>query len=264
MRYIFGDYSYSICLWGLQAGWLVGFMGLLCIYIYCMHYFCLMTILVNLSWHLLILENLTAWASLDGNCGKFDQANLIFFMMLPVDVVWCMLGEYRVFPHLAAIIVVACLLQGVADGLREFLPIYLAGLGRDHQDSGAGCPYWWLHGPIHPKYVIWVCSLAILRAAPSFWRCPAEGNQGLPEHSEVWRCRLGSDSYPRNAAWQMARKFFTKCPSRAHRWGICRGAQEAIGHHWEKLPRRVPNHHKLGPYKPGTFAGSVHQVNDVA
>ena len=25
----------------------------------------------------------------------------------------------------------------------------------------------------------------------------------------------------------------------------------------------VPNHHQLGPYNPGTFAGSAHQVNDV-
>ena len=33
--------------------------------------------------------------------------------------------------------------------------------------------------------------------------------------------------------------------------------------HCEKLPRHVPNHHQLGSYKSGTFAGSAHQVNEV-
>ena len=40
----------------------------------------------------------------------------------------------------------------------------------------------------------------------------------------------------------------TKCPCRAHWWSICRGAQKAIWHYCEKLPRRVPNHHQHGPY----------------
>ena len=31
MMYIFGDYSYSVCLWGLKACWLAGFMVCLCI-----------------------------------------------------------------------------------------------------------------------------------------------------------------------------------------------------------------------------------------
>ena len=44
---------------------------------------------------------------------------------------------------------------------------------------------------------------------------------------------------------------------------ICFGAQDPIWHHCEKLSRRVLNHHQLGHYKPGTFAGSAHQVNDV-
>ena len=61
----------------------------------------------------------------------------------------------------------------------------------------------------------------------------------------------------------MALRCFAKCPCEAHWWGICRGAQEAIWHHGEKLPRRVPNHHQLGPYEPSTFAGSAHQVNDI-
>ena len=55
----------------------------------------------------------------------------------------------------------------------------------------------------------------------------------------------------------------TKVFRRAYRWGICRGAQEAIWHQYEKLPRRVLNHHQLGPYKPSTFAGSTLQVNDI-
>ena len=47
----------------------------------------------------------------------------------------------------------------------------------------------------------------------------------------------------------MALRCFAKCPCRVHWWGICRGAQKAIWHHYEKLPRRVPNCHQLGPYK---------------
>ena len=66
-----------------------------------------MCILVNLCWHLLMLKELAAWAYLmllDGNCGKSGQTNLIFYMMLPVDEVLCMPGQYRVFPPLAAVI----------------------------------------------------------------------------------------------------------------------------------------------------------------
>ena len=153
-----------------------------------------------------------------------------------------------------------CLLQVIARVLLGFLPIYPIGHGGAHQDSGAGCPYWWLHGPIHPKYVLWGCSLAILQAAPSWWRCPAEGNQGQPEQGEEWCYRLGS--YPRNAAWQLALKCFTKCPCRAHQWGVCRGAPKAIWHHYEKLCRRVSIDHQLVPYKPGTLLEPAHQVND--
>ena len=36
--------------------------------------------------------------SLDGNCDKSGQTNLIFLMMLPVGVVLCMPGQYQVFP----------------------------------------------------------------------------------------------------------------------------------------------------------------------
>ena len=78
-----------------------------------------------------------------------------------------------------------------------------------------------------------------------------------------WRYRLGSSSYPRNAAWQMVLRCFAKCPCRAHHWGISRGVQETIWHHCEKHPRHVPKHHQLGPCKPDTFAGSAHQVSDI-
>ena len=105
----------------------------------------------------------------------------------------------------------AWLLQCIAGILQGFLPIYPVGLGVAQQDCGAGCPCWWLHSPIHPKYVLWGCSLAILQAAPSYWHCFAEGNQGLPEHGEVWRYHLWSSSYPRNVVWQKALSF-AKCP----------------------------------------------------
>ena len=36
--------------------------------------------------------------------------------------------------------------------------------------------------------------------------------------------------------------------------------EEVIRYHSEKLPRCLPNCNQLGRYKPGTFAGSVHQV----
>ena len=54
---------------------------------------------------------------------------------------------------------------------------------------------------------------------------------------QAWRCRLGSSSYPRNAAWKMAQRYFAPCPCRAHWWRICRGAQEAIWCQCEKFPR---------------------------
>ena len=106
----------------------------------------------------------------------------------------------------------AWLLHGVAGVLQIFLPIYLAGLGGGHHESGADCPYWWLHGLIHPKYVRWGCILAIMQAAPSWWHCPADENQGLSEQSEMWHHSLGSGDYPRKAAWQMALRCFAKSP----------------------------------------------------
>ena len=137
--------------------------------------------------------------SLDGNCGKSCQTTLIVCVMLPVGVV-CVCRASIIYSHLelwlSPLGIVPCLLQGVADVLQGFLPIYPAGLGETHQYSSMSCPYWWVHGPIHPKCVLWVCSQAIFRASPPWRRCPAEVNQGLPEHGQVWRYHLGSGSYP--------------------------------------------------------------------
>ena len=79
--------------------------------------------------------------------------------------VWCCLmlwfcecqvsiGYSRLKPPKVSLCVVACLIQSIPGILHEFLSIYLAGLGGTHHDYGAGCPYWWLHVPIIPKYVL--------------------------------------------------------------------------------------------------------------
>ena len=156
--------------------------------------------------------------------------------MLPVGVVLCMLCQYWISLPLAAIII-TCLLQGVAGVLQRLLFIIPAGLVGANRDSGASCPYWWLHYTIHPRHVLWVCSLTILRAALFWWCCPAEGNQGLPEQGEMWCYRLGSGSYSRSAAWQMTLRYFAKGPCKAHWWCICRGAQESIWYQCEKPPQ---------------------------
>ena len=80
--------------------------------------------------------------SLDGNCDKSGQTNLIVCMMLPVGVVLCMPGQYRVFPPLAAIIAARrrdMLATRRCRGSIGFLSIYPAELGGAHQDSGACC-----------------------------------------------------------------------------------------------------------------------------
>ena len=191
---------------------------------------------------------------------------MIFFVTLPGGLVFCVPGQYRVFPPLAAII--AASLRGILATrrwrrCRGSAPIYPAGPGEAHQDSEADCSKSWLLGPIHPKDVLWGYSRAILEAAPSLWHCPAVGNRGLPQRDEEWRCHRDSGSCPRNNAWQMALRCFAKCPYRAHRRDIRQGAQEGIWHYCGKLPIRGPNHHHLGPYEPGTLAGSAHQVNGV-
>ena len=150
----------------------------------------------------------------------------LFCIMLPVGVVLCMLGQYRVFPPLATIIIARR--HGMIATWRcrhstGILSIYPTGRGGAHQELGVVYPQWWFHGPNHPKYDLWGCSPANLWVAPSWWGCPAEKNQGLPKHGELWCYHLGSGSYPRNAAWQMEVRCFTKCRFRAHPWGRCRG-----------------------------------------
>ena len=159
----------------------------------------------------------------------------------------------------------AWLLQGIAGILKGFCPFIQQGWAELTKILGrvvhiGDCRAQFIQTTM---YVLWGCSLAILQAAPSWWGSPADGNQGLSEHCEVWYYCLGSGSYPRNAAWQMALRRFAKCPRRPHQWSICLGAQWAIWHHCEKLHRHVQSHHQLGLYKSGTFAGSALQVNDV-
>ena len=141
--------------------------------------------------------------------------------------------------------VVACLLQGIAAALQGFLPIYPAGFGGAHQDAGAVCLYWCLHGPINSKYNWWGWSLTILQAAPPRWRCPAERNQGLPEHGEAWRFRFGSGSYPWNAFRQQALRCFAKCPGILPLLGICRKHKRRFG----TIVNSSPDvHHQLGTW----------------
>ena len=94
----------------MQAGWpdLWVFYGLYAL-------FCSFCMLVNLWWHSFILEKLAAWAYMtyiyiQDICHwmvivvNLFKTNLIYCMMLPVGVVLCMPGQYRVFLPLAAII----------------------------------------------------------------------------------------------------------------------------------------------------------------
>ena len=100
----FGDYSYSISLWCLKAGWLAGFMvflSIVCIF------FCFNVNFAKFVMTFIDIKKMAAWAYLnimDGNCGKSGQTNLIFCMMLSIVVALCMHGQYMVFATLAAII----------------------------------------------------------------------------------------------------------------------------------------------------------------
>ena len=113
--------------------------------------------------------------------------------MLLVGVVVCMLGQYWVFPPLATII--AARRRGILATRR-----CKHSTGISAHLSSMACwssPRLWgglSTLMIHPKYVLWVCSLAIFQAAPSSWRCPAEENQRLHKHCEVWGYRLGNCS----------------------------------------------------------------------
>ena len=263
MNYCFGDYSYSICLWGLKAGQDLRFFPC----IVCIIIFYWMSILVNLWRHFLYWSN---WLNghiqmlLDGSCSESGKTNFLAWCCLLVLVllllVLCMPVQYRVFLPPAAIIAarrsgMLCY-TALQAHFSDFCPFIQQGLAEIAKILWRVVHT--LHSTIHPKYILWGCSLAILQSAPFGWRFPAEANQGRSEHGEVWHYRLGRGSYHRNAVWQMALRCFAKCSCRAHWWGICRGAKEAISHHhFGKLPIRVPNHHQLGPYKRGTFAGAL-------
>ena len=164
--------------------------------------------------------------SLDGNCGKSDQTNLIF---LHDAACWCglgMLGQHQLSPPPAAIITARRRGRLATNRCRRSTEISV------HLSSRA----WWssvtkiLVRVAHtgdcmaqfiPNMLYGCCSVATLQAAPSWWRCPAEGNQGLSKQGGVWHYRLDSGSYPRNGAWQMALRCFVKCPCSAHWRGIC-------------------------------------------
>ena len=96
---------------------------------------------------------------------------IIVRKMLPVGVVLCMPGQHWVFPPPTAIIPARS--HGMLDIRRCKCSTWISA----HLSSRAwrSSPRFWgrlfTHGPIHPKHVLWVCSLAILQAAPSWWRC---------------------------------------------------------------------------------------------
>ena len=157
-----------------------------------------------------------------------------------------------------------CLLQAFTSILQGFLPIYPTRLGGAHQHSGAV-----VHtGDFTTQFIpTMFCGVTVWRS----YRLLHHGDVALLKEIKDFPSWVRYSFivlvavviYPRNTAWQIALRCFAKCPCRAHWWGICRGAHEAIWHQCEKLPRLVSNHHQLAPYKPSTFAGKAHHVNDV-
>ena len=182
--------------------------------------------------------------SLEDNCGKFGRTKMIFFVTLPGGLVLCVPCQYRVFPPLAAIIAASC--WGIL-------------ATRRWRRCTRICP--------HLSSRAW-------RSSSRFWGGLSIELIARPNSSQ--RCSMGttlarwgvalssdSGSCPRNNAWQMVLRCFAKCPYRAQRWDIRQGTQEGIWRYCGKLPIHGPNHHQLGPYEPGTLAGSAHQVNGV-
>ena len=192
----FDDYSYSICLWGLKAGWLTGFIVILC---------SVWTILFNVYFGKFVMTFIDIgeigctgipkchWMVIVVNLVKQIW---LFCMMLPVGVVLCMLGQHWVFPPLVALIAARC--RGIQATRR-----YRCSTGISaHLSSRAELTKILGHvvhtGDCTAQFIpnmFYTVAVMIVKAAPSWWRCPAEGNQGLLDHGEVWSF-LGSGSYP--------------------------------------------------------------------
>ena len=184
--------------------------------------------------------------SLEDNCGKFGRTKMILFVTLPGGLVLCVPGQYRVFPPLAAII---------AASRRGILAT------RRWRRCTGICAHLFSRAWRRSSRFWGGLSIELIARPNSSQRC-SMGLQ-LGDLGDLGRCHLDSGSCPRNNAWQMALRCFAKCPYRAQRWDIRQGAQEGIWRYCGKLPIRGRNHHQLGPYEPGTLAGSAHQVNGV-
>ena len=204
--------------------------------------------------------------SLDDNCGKFGQTKMIFFVTLPGGLVLCVPGQYRVFPPLAAII--AAIRWGIlaTRRWRRCTGICAHLSSRAWRSSSR---FW---GGLSIELIVQPnsserCSVGLqlgdLGGCSIFVTLPCRRKSRTTLARWGVALLLDSGSCPRNNAWQMALRCFAKCPYRAHRWDIRQVAQEGIWRYCGKLPIHGPNHHQLGPYAPGTQAGSPHQVNGV-
>ena len=168
--------------------------------------------------------------------------------MLPVGVVLCMVGQYPVFPHIAAII--DARRRGMLD------------TRRCRRCTGISA---------HLSSRAW-------RSSPRFWVGLSIGVITRPNSSQI--CSIGLQSVDlvdcfilvTLCCWRKSNDVIVlvavaipeMLPGKWH-YGVLQNtsveltgqrAHEGIWHHCEKFPRRVPNHHQLGPSKPGTFAGS--------
>ena len=121
--------------------------------------------------------------------------------------------------------------------------------------------------------IVWPNFIPNMFYGVAVWRCCRLHYLGdvallkeIKDYPSMLRCGvivLVAVVIPKKLPGTNSTKVFLKKTFRPHQWGICRGAQEVIWHLCEKLPRHVTNHHQLGPYKPGTFVGSAHQVNNI-
>ena len=149
-----GTNPYFICVWSQRAGWLAGCM----VFLWIVCTICLMCILEYLWCHIG-----------ETDCMSIARCHWVVIVVNLVKhtwfCVWCCLllwfcdcqvsfGYSRLKLPNVPLCVVACLIQSIPGVLQEFLSIYPAGLGGTHHDYGAGCPYWWLHIPNHPKCVL--------------------------------------------------------------------------------------------------------------